>query len=325
MKHRHLLVALGLLASFAALGAPAAAKPAEVFPWCGDGAVLAADVGFGPRNQVTALSGRADDPKLLAVAFSAEPESWVRVQTRDRRGSTPDGHSWELPLRDAGADARKAMFSGRPFDVLLGLKQRRTEPDRLLGVFGLVVAPVWALVVDPEADRHQLPNLTAYTSNTVRVLSFTGGLTAGHCSGWMTAGEAKAAGMENFCGLARTFANDISSQGKGVVGLVLVPKSLLPPNLPPGQAVEKWAPSRSNEDDPLLHAALRAVGVANYDDRSGAHERRRRAIDAHKKLQQDAKREGKVLEGFPTGIVLWKEIFPGDQDFLPFRVNGLVR
>ncbi|MBL9127272.1 MAG: hypothetical protein JNL97_06485 [Verrucomicrobiales bacterium] len=325
MNLRHLLLLPGVLLALASPAASPAAKSADVFPWCGDHAVLAADVGFGARDQTTSVSGRADDPKSVAVSFSVDPESWSRVLPRERRAGAPDGIPWELPLREAGFEARKALLSGAPFGVRIGLKQRRAEPDVLFQVRDLVVAPVWALVVDPAADDHELPSLTPFASNTVRVLSFDGGLDARHCSHWMRADEAIAAGTKNFSGLARAFANDISSQGRGVFGLVLVPRDLLPKQLPGGRSVEDWSPSRSSEDDPLLHAAVRGIRMANNDERHGARRRYERAVAAHKRLQQDAKREGRVLGAFPTDMVLWKEFHPGDQGFLPFRVNGLVR
>lgn len=307
-----------------------AATPAlSVPPWYSDNAVLALDVPFDTRRQVTQITGFTDEVKGLVCAFSTEPGSWLPVTRRERQEASAKPVAWEISLRDASRASEKALVSGAPFDVTFALvrKPRGAEPSRdvLHKASNLAVGPVWAVVVDPTQDKHELPALTMSAKDWVRIFSFEGGLSPSHSSGWMSAVEADRSKLANFVGLPRAFANAIASYANTPIGIVLVPRPWVPSDLPSGQAIADWVPDERDQNHPALRSALEAAVQANDGTNSGSRVRFSALNTRNKANLQNLKRQGIVAIPEPGTQVLWKQVHPGHQDFLPFRVTGLIR
>ena len=299
--------------------------PMEVPPWYGDNAVLAQeDAPFGARPRPTGISGTTTHPGALVCSFSVEAGAWLDLERPSRSSRARDPGLWQATLRDGSTAAQKALFSGYPFDMRFAERVRKSGPREIGHLTNLVVGPVWAVVVDPELDAHELPGLTPNAKIRIRVLAFGANLGPESCTGWMGAEEAEDRKLSAFSGLARAFANSLATADRVAIGIVLIPRDAAPLKLPPGRSPGGWRPLDRDEKHAVLLEAVGAVRAANEGAREGANARAAIASRKHQDLLTDLKREGVVGPPFAIKTIRWEQICPGDSPSIPFRVTGVI-
>lgn len=298
------------------------------FPWHGDNAVVAVPGSiYGKRGREGWLSGsltrastREDN---FYVSFSDSPENWSSLSLASR-GDKALEVFW-LYRRSKSDSA--GMPS--PFRAIFAQRASANNYQPLRTISNLVAGPIWALVVDPELDKYELPTNSPAVYDRVRILplDFT-------AQGWTSPGWIIGKAIDAhpyFCGLPRALAHLLSatSTDKGgappVFGLVLIPLKHAPEVTKPEFSISHLQMEDTYDDSPFLSLLVAQAKATRSANGLGVDDRDKRRRIRHARKQLDLKREGIVEPDIADSPVRWTLCHPGDLSTLPFRVHALIR
>jgi hypothetical protein len=303
----------------------------EVNPWAGDNAVVPlGSVDFGGSARHPWMTGSiakslaAERGRNLFMTISVQPKRRVELVTGSRRGSADSPLLWQV---DRGHDlVPDPLPPGAPFEVaFFQNKGRRTEPESVLSITNLVAGPVWAVVVNPEADSHHMNPVSAAGNRRVRVLPLENSGGAWISPGWLQPNAAESNRL--YCGMPRALTELLGRNAPTsmVFGLVLVSSSHLSGPSKSEFELSGWRPAQRNEADPYLATIVTNANEANFAARFGGERRHDLLRQDFEHRLADEKREGKVGERFRLPQLKWTKFAPGDCENLPLRVHGLIR
>ncbi len=299
-------------------------------PWCSDNAVIESFTepkGLFGKPRFTLLSVFSPTAADLEITSSLWPGKRIELD-KAKSPPKPGWTGWEFNTKDLSLRQREVLGVGTKFEASFSHKARGQATPDLLHLTNLVMGQVWVLFVDPDHDSHDLPPLSVAARAQVRVLPLEGKSWTEMRGLWVSAAAAEQEEMPLFCGLPRSFANEMVKTGVNThseipVGIILVSSRLQPPTSP--EAIELFAPGvldpKSGQlESAALISALEAARKSVNESRS----RFSRAVERENARLTELKREGQVGGGLLLPPVWWRKIVAGDQADLPVRVSGVV-
>lgn len=299
-------------------------------PWCGDNAVIETFTetkGFFGKPRFALLSvftQTAADLEISSPLWPGERVELDKAKAQPLAGWT----GWEFNTKDLSLKQREKLGAATKFDFALSFKERGKVAAPVLRLTNMVMGEVWLLFVHPDRDSHELPRLSAAARARVRVLSLEGNTWTDLRGQWVSAAAAEQQAIPMFCGLARSFVNEllderVNNPSQLPVGIILVSPQFKPPSSP--KAYELFVPGLVEVKTDLSESsALARAAAAAQRAAIDVRPRFRRAEAKEMSRLTELKREGHAGDVLLASPVSWQKIVAGDQVDLPVRVSGVV-
>lgn len=300
-----------------------------VAPWSSDNAVIETFTetkGFFGKPKFTLLSVLAQSTADLVITSPLWPGDHIELD-KPKAQPRPGWTGWEFNTKDLSLKQRESLGVAPTFDIALAFKERGKVAPPVLRLTNLVMGQVWLLFVDPDRDSHELPRLSYAARARVRVLPLVGNTWADLRGQWVSAAAAEQQSVPMFCGLPRTFVNEllagVNDPAQLPIGIILVSSQLKPPTSP--KALELFVSGLVDVQTELAEStAFAKAVVAAQKAAIETKSRFRRAEAKEMDRLTELKREGLAGDVRLTSRVSWQKMVAGDQVDLPVRVTGVV-